>query len=81
MESQGRSHKTDFTVALMACDLNSVPSHISKIGQLGARLEEGDLQARLNLLRSARDLVSALETPRETIIRHCWAEVDKTLPF
>lgn len=32
-------------------------------------------QTRLQLLENARSLVYALETPRESLIRHCWSEV------
>lgn len=32
-------------------------------------------QARLKLFEAARALTYAVETPREKIIRHCWAEV------
>lgn len=35
----------------------------------------GNERHRLLLLRLARSLVQALETPRETVLRLCWAEV------
>lgn len=34
-----------------------------------------DETGRLKVLENARSLVRALETPRETVIRLCWAEV------
>lgn len=35
----------------------------------------GDTSARLRLLDAARSLVQAIETPQETMLRYCWAEV------
>ncbi|RYP71278.1 hypothetical protein DL769_004728 [Monosporascus sp. CRB-8-3] len=61
-------------IALNPCDLESVPEHIQRINDLGSQLAKGDLGVRLSLLKSARNLVSALETPRETMIKHCWAQ-------
>jgi hypothetical protein len=62
------------SIALQPCDLGSVPELVEQINDLGTRLAGGDLHARHRLLKSARDLVSALETPRETMIKHCWAQ-------
>ncbi|KAF2728581.1 hydroxyindole O-methyltransferase [Polyplosphaeria fusca] len=73
-ESNGAPQSRDLAIALEPCDLNSIPSHIKTISELGGRLADGDLQVRLKLLKSARSLVAALETPRETMIKHCWAQ-------
>lgn len=35
----------------------------------------GDTTARLKLLEAARSLVYAMETPQETMLRYCWAQV------
>lgn len=35
----------------------------------------GDITARLKLLEAARSLVYAMETPQETMLRYCWAQV------
>lgn len=66
---------TDPSIAFQPCDLPAVPDYVSQITQLGARVAEGDAQARFSLLKAARGLVNALETPRETMIKHCWAQV------
>lgn len=65
----------DMSVALTATDLKSVPGLSTEIGSLGTSVADGDNQARLALLQKARALVNALETPRETMIKHTWAEV------
>jgi hypothetical protein len=70
----------DVSVALGPNDLKSVPSLSAEIASLGSSLGDGDNKARLTLLRHARALVTALETPRETMIKHNWAEVRFPLP-
>jgi hypothetical protein len=65
----------DVSIALRANDLKNVPSLASEIASLGSTVVDGDYHARHALLRKARALVTALETPRETMIKHNWAEV------
>jgi hypothetical protein len=65
----------DISVALSPTDLKSVPSLLAEIASLGSSLDDGDNHARLALLQKAKALVTALETPRETMIKHNWAEV------
>lgn len=67
--------EVDISVALAACDLSSVNKHVMNIANLTSVVAEGDDTARLSMLQSARLLVHALETPRETMIKHCWAQV------
>lgn len=57
-------------------DLSSVPSLLSTIitQGLAAVSSPSDDATRLSLLASARALVLALEKPRETMIRQCWAD-------
>ncbi|KAI1371935.1 hydroxyindole O-methyltransferase [Hypoxylon crocopeplum] len=69
-----RTQDDAWATALNPCDLGSISTHINIIGDLGTQLANGEDQVRLGLLKSARNLVRALETPRETMIRHCWAE-------
>ncbi|KAI1775116.1 hydroxyindole O-methyltransferase [Hypoxylon cercidicola] len=69
-----RSRDDAWATALSPCDLGNVSTHINIINDLGTQLANGKNQVRLDLLKSARDLVRALETPRETMIRHCWAQ-------
>lgn len=67
----------DVSVALTPNDLSSVPALVNDISTLG-HAASGDYEARHQLLLKARALVQALETPRETMIKHCWAQVGNT---
>lgn len=69
----------DVSIALKASDLKSVPSLAAEIQSLGSSLRDSDYNGRQALLRKARALVNALETPRETMIKHTWAEVSSLL--
>ncbi|TID01804.1 O-methyltransferase mpaG [Colletotrichum higginsianum] len=64
----------ELSVALTACDLSSVVQHAKKISALADVAASGNDAARLSALASARALVHALETPRETMIKYCWAQ-------
>jgi hypothetical protein len=81
IEEQAETNGTtvDVSIALKASDLKSVPSLTAEIQSLGSSLKEGDYNGRQALLRKARALVNALETPRETMIKHTWAEVSSLL--
>ena len=65
----------DISVALAANDLGSVEGLAKEISSLSTEASTGDERARLALVEKARALVRALETPRETMIKHCWAQV------
>ncbi|KAL0777244.1 hypothetical protein CaCOL14_006762 [Colletotrichum acutatum] len=47
---------------------------MKNIANLTSAVAEGNATARLSMLQSARLLMHALETPRETMIKHCWAQ-------
>ena len=66
----------DPAIILLPNDLPAVPDLIAKISSLGGGLPSGstDDSARHALLNAARSLVRALEKPRETMIRHTWAD-------
>ncbi|KAK1633478.1 hydroxyindole O-methyltransferase [Colletotrichum phormii] len=66
--------EVDISVALAACDLPNVEQHVENIANLTGAVAKGNDTARLSMLQSARLLVHALETPRETMIKHCWAQ-------
>ena len=74
----GSANVVDISVGLSPCDLESVPSLVDDIASLRERLSHNERGARLELLEKARGLVRALETPRETMIKHCWAQVSWT---
>lgn len=52
-----------------------VPDFLQEIASEGKGYLAGDSSARLKLLEATRALTYALETPRESIIRHCWSQV------
>jgi hypothetical protein len=70
-----RKDVVDVSVALRPNNPESVPGLIQDISATGHALNSDDGASRLRLLEKARDLVRALETPRETMIKHCWAQV------
>ncbi|KAB5522978.1 O-methyltransferase [Coniochaeta sp. 2T2.1] len=74
IEKQADTATVDVSLALKANDLKIVPSLAAEIASLGTSLDHKDYNGRQALLRKARALVTALETPRETMIKHNWAE-------
>lgn len=77
--SNGKPYRSSIQVptkvALSPNDAESVPSTIEKINSLGKSFSREDNAGRLELLTEARRLVRALEMPRETMIKHNWAQV------
>lgn len=65
----------DMAVALAPNNLTAVPGLVRDIDAVAERAAAGDDIARRELVEKARSLVRALETPRETMIKHCWAQV------
>jgi hypothetical protein len=61
------------SIAIQAGDIALVPPLVEEM-LLYLDFPEHESH-RLQLLRLARSLVQALETPRETVLRLCWAEV------
>ncbi|KAK7947010.1 O-methyltransferase- family 2 [Apiospora aurea] len=55
-------------------NLAAVPHLIKELAEEAQCLESGCNEARQALAVKARTLVQALETPRETMIKHCWAQ-------
>ncbi|KAF4773873.1 O-methyltransferase [Colletotrichum scovillei] len=64
----------DTSIATQANDSKSVAHLANTIGTLGTSFLPNDEQGRLALLKQTRSLLQALETPRETMIKHCWAQ-------
>lgn len=65
------------STALSSSNPAIVDTCAKDIARLGETFSSTDNATRQELLRRSRELVLALETPRETMIRHCWAEVGK----
>ena len=75
--AKAKTATVDASIALSPCDIDAVPGLVSQI----TKLSNGSLKedkARLEMLDNARALVRALETPRETMIKHTWAQVSSS---
>jgi len=66
-------------VATSPNDADAVANTIESIQTLGKTFSAADNFGRQKLLAEARRLVRALETPRETMIKHNWAQVSLAL--
>lgn len=77
--SNGTAHSPSIQppaeVAVSPNDAEKVASTIETIYSLGKSFSTSDNVSRLQLLAEARQLVRTLETPRETMIKHNWAQV------
>jgi hypothetical protein len=62
-------------VAIRANDAGAVSGLLKELSSFGATPSVDEDDTRLALLTSARALVRALETPRETMLKHNWAQV------
>jgi hypothetical protein len=63
---------------ISATDAGAVSSLIKELSAQGSNFDENtDDETRLSLCLKARELWKALETPRETMIRHCWGQVSQ----
>ena len=69
----------DVSVATSPNNLAVVPDIVKGISEFSTAAVSGDEEARLELVEKARQLVRSLETPRETMIKHCWAQVSSPL--
>jgi hypothetical protein len=68
----------DTSFAAQPADLDAVPGLLNDIAFLKGNYNldlSANREARLYLLGKARSLVQALESPRETMLKHCGAEV------
>ncbi|KAI0835340.1 S-adenosyl-L-methionine-dependent methyltransferase [Hypoxylon sp. FL0890] len=74
LASRPKKEVTDPSIALKPCDYESVSEHVQKINKLASTITPTDNATRLELAEEARKLVRALEHPRETMIKHCWAQ-------
>ncbi|RYP08322.1 hypothetical protein DL764_001968 [Monosporascus ibericus] len=72
--SNDGTYVPDMATALTPCDMDNVPTHVEKIKKLAGNISPSDVATRHQLLEAAPSLVRALETPRETMIKHCWAQ-------
>ncbi|KAJ5787090.1 hypothetical protein N7457_002080 [Penicillium paradoxum] len=64
----------DFQVATSPSAPEQLEHLQKEIGLHSQAYSNGDSDARLKLLETARSLVQAMETPQETMLRYCWAQ-------
>ncbi|KAI8951012.1 S-adenosyl-L-methionine-dependent methyltransferase [Xylaria longipes] len=66
----------DLSSAIAPTNLDAVPKLVSEITTVGNAFSKagGSIVARRELLAKTRDLVRALESPRDIMIRHVWAQ-------
>ncbi|KAF9886976.1 hypothetical protein FE257_010717 [Aspergillus nanangensis] len=62
------------SIATVPSNTDAVPQILQDIALHGEEFTDVPGQSRLQLLKSARALVRTLETPKESIVRLCWAE-------
>ena len=68
----------DPQVAISPSAPESLPDLLKQVEQHSKSFGEGDANARLTLVDAARSLVQAMETPQESILRYCWAQVGQS---
>ncbi len=69
-----------FETVVNPSDIDAVPKLLSEVASAGNSLFKGgdvSLVSRLELLAKARELVHALETPREVMIQHVWTQASR----
>lgn len=70
----------DVSTALCPCDADAVPGILEAMLGHREQLHIQEEKTRIALLAKARDLVRALESPRETMVKHLWAQVSSESP-
>ena len=63
------------SLATFPCDWDNVSLLVHEISSHASSLSSNCPQQRINLLKAARSLTFALQTPMERILWHSWAEV------
>lgn len=69
----------DIGIAIHANDPDAVPAILQRLSDFGKTPDISIDDTRVEMLANARALVRALETPRETMIKHNWAQVSPEL--
>ncbi|KAM0471099.1 hypothetical protein ACHAP7_009216 [Fusarium lateritium] len=64
----------DLSLATRPGDIDTVAGLIKQLSELQTGLENGGENARHDMLVKARNLVHSLQTPREIMIQHTWAD-------
>ncbi|MBE3044539.1 hypothetical protein IMZ48_18620 [Candidatus Bathyarchaeota archaeon] len=69
------SQTADLALATRPGNADAVPRIIEEINALQGHLKDGGEAIRHELVIKARSLVQALQTPREQMLQHNWADV------
>jgi hypothetical protein len=79
MAGEGAKHTSfpvDISIATRPSNIHEVPNILKDI-EIGINgLATSDDEYRKDVLVKCRALVQALETPRETMVDHCWGQVN-----
>jgi hypothetical protein len=65
----------DLSLATRPSDIDAVTGLIQELSELQKGLKYGGENTRHDMLAKARTLVHSLQTPREIMIQHTWADV------
>ncbi len=65
----------DLAAAIRPSNINDVPRLLDEVNKLYGRLEDGGDAAPHELVNKVRALGQALQTPRELMVQHTWADV------
>ena len=76
-ETEKGHSSVDVSIATEPNNIEAVPTLLKQITQAFDTFTTSNV-GREDLLAKCRTLVQALETPRETMIYHCWAQVSST---
>lgn len=69
------SQATDLNLATRPSNLDAVPSLLEEVNALQKSLADGGEATRHALVGKVRGLFQALQTPRELMVQHTWADV------
>lgn len=73
------TNKVDISVGKVPNNLEAIPQLLEEFAGDAAALTTGGDDARQRLLTTSRSIVQALETPHETMLQHCFAQVARQL--
>ncbi|KAF9877752.1 hypothetical protein CkaCkLH20_04887 [Colletotrichum karsti] len=64
----------DLSIATRPGNSGAVPGLVEDINALSSSLREGDEETRHKLISKTRNLLQSLQTPREQMVQHTWAD-------
>lgn len=65
----------DLSSATRPSNIDDVPRLLEEVNSLQSNMEGGGETARHELVNKVRTLGQALQTPRELMVQHTWADV------